>query len=62
MTDYSIKLEFQTLPFVNIFSVPNALVVEYRVENMAWNPDYRDNTTQLYAILKVSLKGKSSRQ
>jgi hypothetical protein len=49
-------------PFVHPFSVPNALVVEYRVENMAWNPDYRDNTTQLFAILKVSLKGKSSRQ
>jgi hypothetical protein len=37
-------------------------VVEYRVENMAWNSDYKDNTTQLYAILKVSIKGKPSRK
>jgi hypothetical protein len=30
------------------------MVLEFRVDNMAWSQDYRDNTTQLYTILKVS--------
>jgi hypothetical protein len=45
-----------------ICPVPNAMVVELKVENMAWNGDYRDNATELYNILKVFIVNSISSQ